>query len=290
MSKIQDSKDKKNQNVLTREEYRQRLASHGKVNVWDLFLNRPYVSVTLIVLAIIFIMTKWWLGLAILIVVAIAGVFIIVKSKNPDRTLSLEFKLGGNKTLHLLKALKLGASMIMFLSTNMRQVVTINFQTTGSQDMLKMLQGAAASTNNVYAAQGANAVGLLDNLLGGSLWGTYRYAANSGQFMNDSAGRWIMIWTFLLMVAPAICVLAQFFREPYSRRAMLVGSGISTVLFILTPTLIHQWANQFAINHQINTAQIGQMFSVGYMAYFGMGCSILVFVIAIIRSIKRDNF
>ena len=35
MSKIQDSKDKKNQNVLTREEYRQRLASHGKVNVWD---------------------------------------------------------------------------------------------------------------------------------------------------------------------------------------------------------------------------------------------------------------
>ena len=51
MSKIQDSKDKKNQNVLTREEYRQRLASHGKVNVWDLFLNRPYVSVTLIVLA-----------------------------------------------------------------------------------------------------------------------------------------------------------------------------------------------------------------------------------------------
>ncbi len=153
-----------------------------------------------------------------------------------------------------------------------------------------MLQGAAASTNNVYAAQGANAVGLLDNLLGGSLWGTYRYAANSGQFMNDSAGRWIMIWTFLLMVAPAICVLAQFFREPYSRRAMLVGSGISTVLFILTPTLIHQWANQFAINHQINTAQIGQMFSVGYMAYFGMGCSILVFVIAIIRSIKRDNF
>ena len=158
------------------------------------------------------------------------------------------------------------------------------------KDMLKMLQGAAASTNNVYAAQGANAVGLLDNLLGGSLWGTYRYAANSGQFMNDSAGRWIMIWTFLLMVAPAICVLAQFFREPYSRRAMLVGSGISTVLFILTPTLIHQWANQFAINHQINTAQIGQMFSVGYMAYFGMGCSIMVFVIAIIRSIKRDKF
>ena len=123
MSKIQDSKDKKNQNVLTREEYRQRLASHGKVNVWDLFLNRPYVSVTLIVLAIIFIMTKWWLGLAILIVVAIAGVFIIVKSKNPDRTLSLEFKLGGNKTLHLLKALQLGASMIMFLSTYMRQAL-----------------------------------------------------------------------------------------------------------------------------------------------------------------------
>ena len=202
----------------------------------------------------------------------------------------MEFKLGGNKTLHLLKALQLGASMIMFLSTYMRQVVTINFQTTGSQDMLKMLQGAAASTNNVYAAQGANVVGLLDSLLGGSLWGTYRYATNSGQFMNDPAGRWIMIWTFLLMVAPAICVLAQFFREPYSRRAMLVGSGISTVLFVLTPTMINRWAYQFAINHQINPAQIGQMFSVGYMAYFGMGCSILVFVIAIIRSIKRDKF
>ena len=64
----------------------------------------------------------------------------------------------------------------------------------------------------------------------------------------------------------------------------------STVLFVLTPTMINRWAYQFAINHQINPAQIGQMFSVGYMAYFGMGCSILVFVIAIIRSIKRDKF
>ena len=125
MSKKQDSKDNKEQKVLTREEYRQRLASHDKVNIWDLFLNRPYVSVTLIVLAIIFIMTKWWLGLIILLIAAIVGAFIIVKSKNPNRTLSLEFKLGGNKTLHLLKALQLGASMVMFLSTYMRQVLSL---------------------------------------------------------------------------------------------------------------------------------------------------------------------
>lgn len=53
MSKKQDSKDNKEQKVLTREEYRQRLASHDKVNIWDLFLNRPYVSVTLIVLLLL---------------------------------------------------------------------------------------------------------------------------------------------------------------------------------------------------------------------------------------------
>ena len=74
---MEDSKDKKK--VLTREEYRKRLASHGKVNVWDLFLNRPYISVALIVLAILFIMTKWWLGLVILIIARKKERFIIQK-------------------------------------------------------------------------------------------------------------------------------------------------------------------------------------------------------------------
>lgn len=288
MNNSNDSK--KREEKLTREQYRQRVAKDEKINVWDMAKDRPYVSVAVIVLAILFVMTKWWLGLLILALLVVLGLFIIAYSKNPEKTLSIEFRLGGSRKLNMLKALQLGASMLMFLSTYMRQVVVINFQTAGSQDSLKILQGAAAQTNNAYATQGANILGVLDNLMGGSLWGTYRYATNSAQFMNDSAGRWIMVWTFLLMLAPAICVLAQFFREPYSRRAMLVGSGLSTFLFVLTPVLIKRWANQFAINHQIDPGQISQAFSIGYMAYPAMICAIVVLVVAIYRSVKRDNF
>ncbi len=282
--------NKQNKKPVTREQYRQKVAAHSKQNIWDLALDRPYISVAVIVLAIICIMTQWWLGLVILIIVAIGGLLFIAYSKNPAKTLSIEFRIGGSKKLNFLKAIQLGASMVMFLSTYMRQVVVINFQNAGSQDSLKLIQGAAAQTNNAYATQGANLVGVLDNLLGGSLWGTYRYATNSAQFMNDPAGRWIMIWTFLLMLAPAICVLAQFFREPYSRRAMLVGSASSTILFILTPILIKHWGNQYGFNHQMNAVQISQMFSVGYMAYFAIICAVIVLIIAIYRIAKKDKF
>ncbi|MBP2058178.1 phosphatidylglycerophosphate synthase [Lactobacillus colini] len=275
---------------LTREEYRQKVEKNSKLNVWDLCLDRPYVSVAFIILAIFFIMIKWWLGLLILGVAFIISILTIAHSRNPEKTLSIEFRLGGSRILNLLKAIQIGASLLLFLATYMRQVVSINFQTAGSQDALNLLQGAAASTNNAYAAEGANAVGVLNNLLGGSLLGTYRYAASSAQFMNDSGGRAIMIWIFFLMLAPAICVLAQFFREPYSRRALLVGSGSSMVLFALTPILIRHWAGVYAVNHQISQAQINQAFSVGYMAYIAIICSIVVFVIAVYRSIKQDNF
>lgn len=283
-------KEDQNHQKLTREQYRQHVVAHSKQNIWDLALDRPYISVAVVVLAIIFVMAQWWLGLIVLILLAIAGLFFIAYSKNPAKTLSIEFRIGGSKKLNFLKAIQLGASMVMFLSTYMRQVVVINFQNAGSQDSLKLIQGAAAQTNNAYATQGANLVGVLDNLLGGSLWGTYRYATNSAQFMSDPAGRWIMIWTFLLMLAPAICVLAQFFREPYSRRAMLVGSASATILFTLTPFLIKRWGNQYGINHQMNAIQVSQMFSVGYMAYFAIVCAIIVLVIAIYRISKKDKF
>ena len=275
---------------LTREEYRRKVERNSKLNVWDMCLDRPYISVAFIVLALFCIMTKWWIGLLILGIAFIISILFIAHSKNPEKALSIEFKLGGSRILNLLKAIQMGASLILFLATYMRQVVSINFQTAGSQDALNLLQGAAASTNNAYAAEGANAVGVLNNLLGGSLWGTYRYAASSAQFMNDPGGRAIMIWIFFLMLAPAICVLAQFFREPYSRRALLVGSGASMVLFALTPILIRHWAGVYAVNHQISQAQINQAFSIGYMAYIAIFCSIVVFVIAVYRSAKQDKF
>lgn len=286
---MRESNERKKQR-LTREEYRRKVERNSKLNVWDMCLDRPYISVAFIVLALFCIMTKWWIGLLILGIVFIIGILYIAHSRNPEKVLSIEFKLGGSRVLNLLKAIQIGCSMLLFLATYMRQVVSINFQTAGSQDALNLLQGAAASTNNAYAAEGANAVGVLNNLLGGSLWGTYRYAASSAQFMNDPGGRAIMIWIFFLMLAPAICVLAQFFREPYSRRALLVGSGASMVLFALTPILIRHWAGVYAVNHQISQAQINQAFSIGYMAYIAIFCSIVVFVIAVYRSVKQDRF
>lgn len=286
---MKDSKESEKQ-TLTREEYRRRVEKNSKLNVWDICLDRPYISVIFVVLALTCIMTQWWLGLVILAVIFIVGILIIAHSKNPEQTFNIEFRLGGSRKLNILKAIQLGCSLLLFLATYMRQIVSINFQTAGSQDALNLLQGAAASTNNAYAYQGVNIVNTLNNLLGGTLWGTYRYAANSAQFMNDPGGRAIMIWIFFLMVAPAICVLAQFFREPYSRRAMLVGSGASMVLFALTPFVIRHWANVYAVNHQISQAQISQAFSIGYMAYIAIACSIVVFVIAVYRSIKQDNF
>lgn len=286
---MRESNEHKKQR-LTREEYRRKVEKNSKLNIWDLCLDRPYVSVAFIVLALFCIMTKWWIGLLILGIIFIISILYIAHSQNSEKALSIEFKLGGSRILNLLKAIQIGASLLLFLATYMRQVVSINFQTAGSQDALNLLQGAAANTNNVYAAEGANAVGVLNNLLGGSLWGTYRYAASSAQFMNDPGGRAIMIWIFFLMLAPAICVLAQFFREPYSRRALLVGSGASMVLFALTPIVIRYWAKVYAIDHQISQVQINQAFSIGYMAYIAIFCSIVVFVIAVYRSVKQDRF
>lgn len=279
-----------NDKNLTREQYRQKVARNNKANVWDLALDRPYLSVGAIVLGLLFIMTKWWLGLGILLIVLIIGVVVIAYSKTPAKTLSIEFRLGGSRKLNVLKALQFGAAMVMFLSTYMRQVVVINFQSAGAQDSLKIIQGAAAQTNNAYATQGANALSILDNLMNGSLWGTYRYATSSAQFMSDPGGKWIMVWTFLLMLAPGFCVIAQFFREPYSRRTLLICSAISMVLFILTPILVNHWGQIYGINHQMSQIQINQMFSVGYMAYPAIFCAIVVFIIAAYRSFKKDKF
>ena len=279
-----------NNKKITREQYRQKVEKNNKINIWNLILNRPYVSDGVVVLGLLFIMTKWWIGLSILIVLVIIGIVIIAYSKTPSKTLSIEFRLAGSKKLNALKAIQFGAAMIMFLATYMRQVVVINFQSTGAQDSLKIIQGAAAQANNVYANQGINAISTLDNLMNGSLWGTYRYATSSAQFMSDPNGKWIMIWTFLLMLAPGLCVIAQFFKEPYSRRTMLVCSGISMVLFILTPILFNHWGQLYGLNHQMSQIQIDQMFSIGYMAYPAILCAIVVFVIAAYRSLKKDNF
>lgn len=269
----------------SREDYHQ-----VKLNFWTIFSDRPYVSVSIIVLALFLAMIKLWWALLILLLVVIAGIFIIGHSHHPHQVLSLEFHLKASRKLSMLRALELGGSVVMFLATYMKQVVTVDFSSAGSTDSFQIIQGALSNNGGVYGQRGSYFLNLLNAVTGGQLWSSYRYATNSAQMMNSNSGRWIIIWIMLLMLAPAFCVLAQFFREPYSRNATLVTSLITTVSFILTPLLMRKWVVGYAMENQMAREAANNAVHIGTMAYVGMACSILVLIIAIYRYIKQDNF
>lgn len=304
-SRISYSKNK----VISREEFRSKKISnpepiaspdlthvsreninHVKLNFWTIFSDRPYVSVAIIVLALFFIMIKLWWCLAILLLLVIAGIFIIGHSHHPNRVLSLEFHLKASRKLSMLRAFELGGSVVMFLATYMKQVVSVDFSSAGSTDSFQILQGALSNNGGYYGQQGSYFLSLLNTITDGQLWSSYRYATNSAQMMNSSSGRWIIIWIMLLMIAPAICVLAQFFKEPYSRNTTLVTSLITTISFILTPVLMKKWVVGYAMENQMTRAAAVNAVHIGTMAYVGMACSMLVLIIAIYRFVKQDNF
>ena len=269
----------------TRTEYR-----YLKLNFWEIFSDRPYVAVAIVVLAIFFVMAKLWWLLAILAVIVAVGIFIIGHSHHPDRVLSLEFKMKASRKLNMLRALQFGGSVLMFLATYMKKVVTVNFPAAGSTDGLQVIQGILSNRGGVYGQQGSYLLSLLNTFTGGQLWGKYRYATNSAQMMNSGAGRLIIMWVLLLMIAPAFCVLAQFFREPYSRNTALVASIVATVSFVLTPHLLSKWIVEYAMENRMANEQAKAAISIGPMAYVAMLCAVLVLVISIYRAIKRDHF
>ncbi|RMC38671.1 MULTISPECIES: cytochrome C5 [unclassified Lactobacillus] len=263
---------------------------HLKLNFWEIFSDRPYLAVTVIVLAIFFIMAKLWLLLVLLLLLVIVGVLVIARSHHPNQVLSLEFKLKAQRKLSMLRSLQFGGSIIMFLATYMKKVVTVNFSTAGSTDGLQVIQGILSNRAGIYGQQGSYFLSLLNTLTGGQLWGKYRYATNSAQMMNSNAGRLIIIWVLLLMLAPAFCVLAQFFREPHARNATLVASLIATVDLLLTPYLMRKWIVAYAMENRLAHEQAMAAISIGPMAYIAMLCSILVLMISIYRIIKQDKF
>ncbi len=269
----------------TRTEYR-----HLKLNFWEIFSDRPYVAVAIVVLAIFFVMAKLWWLLAILAIIVGVGIFIIGHSHHPDRVLSLEFKMKASRKLNMLRALQFGGSVLMFLATYMKKVVTVNFPAAGSTDGLQVIQGILSNRGGVYGQQGSYLLSLLNTFTGGQLWGKYRYATNSAQMMNSGAGRLIIMWVLLLMIAPAFCVLAQFFREPYSRNTALVASIVATVSFVLTPHLLSKWIVEYAMENRMANEQAKAAISIGPIAYVAMLCAVLVLVISIYRAIKRDHF
>lgn len=269
----------------TRTEYR-----HLKLNFWEIFSDRPYVAVAIVVLAIFFVMAKLWWLLAILAIIVGVGIFIIGHSHHPDRVLSLEFKMKASRKLNMLRALQFGGSVLMFLATYMKKVVTVNFPAAGSTDGLQVIQGILSNRGGVYGQQGSYLLSLLNTFTGGQLWGKYRYATNSAQMMNSGAGRLIIMWVLLLMIAPAFCVLAQFFREPYSRNTALVASIVATVSFVLTPRLLSKWIVEYAMENRMANEQAKAAISIGPMAYVAMLCAVLVLAISIYRAIKRDHF
>ena len=269
----------------TRADYR-----HLKLNFWDIFADRPYVAVAIVVLAIFLVMAKLWWLLAGLVVIVAIGIFVIGRSHHPDRVLSLEFKMKSSRKLSMLRALQFGGSIIMFLATYMKKVVTVNFSTAGSTDGLQIVQGILSNRGGIYGQQGSYFLSLLNTLTGGQLWGKYRYATNSAQMMNSSAGRLIIMWILLLMIAPAFCVLAQFFREPYSRNTALAASIVATISFVLTPRLLSKWIVEYAVENRMASAQAQAAISVGPMAYVAIFCAMLVLVISIYRVIKKDRF
>lgn len=269
----------------SREDY-----THVKLNFWKIFSDRPYVAVALIVLALFLVMAKMWWGLLILAVLIGIGIYVIGHSHHPNRVLSLEFKMKASRKLSMLRALQLGAAVIMFLATYMKKVVTVDFSSAGSTDSLKVIESVLSSRGGSYGQQGSYFINLLNTLTGGQLWSSYRYATDSAQMMNSSSGRLIVMWILLLMIAPAFCVLAQFFKEPYARNATLISAVIATVSFLLTPTLMRKWITSFGIENQMSSQAAAQAVSIGPMAYVAMLCAILVLVIALYRFVKKDNF
>ncbi|RVU70433.1 MULTISPECIES: cytochrome C5 [Lactobacillus] len=269
----------------SREDY-----THVKLNFWQIFSDRPYVSVFLILVAIFLIMIKLWWGLAILAVLIALGIVVIGHSHHPHQVLSLEFKMKASRKLSMLRALQLGGSVLMFLATYMKQVVNVNFSSAGSTDSLQVVEGMLSSRGGSYGQQGTYFLNLLNTFTGNQLWSTYRYATNSAQMMSSPSGRWIVMWTLLLMIAPAFCVLAQFFKEPYSRNATLIASIITMVSFLFTPILMKRWVVAYAVENQMDQVSAQSAVTIGPMAYVAIACAIGVMIIAFYRFIKRDNF
>lgn len=274
---------------ITRQQYREKQQEAHKVrlNFWNIWSDRPYIAVAIVVIAILCIMTETWAGLIALVVLTCAGIIIIGHSHHPNRTLSIGFKLKASKKLSMIKAIQLGASILMFLATYMRKVVNVNFNATGTQDSLQLVQGLLSNTGK-YGQQSSYILGLLNTLTGGSFWGSYRYATSSAQMMNDTSGLLIISWILLLMIAPAICVLSEFFKEPYSRNASLIGSILSTISLFFTPIVMKKLVIQYAIDNQMPANMAESAFSIGSMAYVAMGCSLIVLVMAIYRVLKKD--
>lgn len=271
--------------AATRADYR-----HLKLNFWEIFSDRPYVAVAIVVLAIFFVMAKLWWLLAVLAIVVTVGIFVIGHSHHPHRVLSLEFKMQSTRKLNMLRALQFGGSILMFLATYMKKVVTVNFPAAGSTDGLQVIQGILSNRGGIYGQQGSYLLSLLNTFTGGQLWGKYRYATNSAQMMNSSAGRLIIMWVLLLMIAPAFCVLAQFFREPYSRNTALGASIVATVSFVLTPRLLKKWIVEYAVENRMASQQAQAAISIGPMAYVAILCAVLVLVISVYRVVKKDRF
>ena len=260
-----------------------------RLNFWQIFADRPYVSVIMLSMALFCVLAKWWIGLGLIIGLTIIGIFIIGRSHHPNRVLSLEFKLKASRKLSMVKALQLLGSTVMFLAAYMRQIVSVNFASAGTTDSLTLIQGVLNS-HGTYGQQGSYFLSLFNSLTGGSLWGTYRYATNSSQMMNSSAGTMIILWIFLLMIAPAFCVLSQFFREPYSRHVMTIFSLISAASFMMTPYLMKKWVVQYAIENQMSQIAANTAVQVGGMVFPAIVSAIFVFILAIYREIKRDEF
>lgn len=191
------------------------------------------------------------------------------------------------RTHYVLRVVQMIATIIIFLLTYLQHVVVINFQSAGANDALTMFQGIANQSNNYYFNQGSDLFSFLNHLMGGNLWSTYRYAINSSQLMQDPVGLKIMIWSFLLILISAFCILTHFFKEPYVYRYSLAGAIASSIFLILTPLLIHHWANQFAINKHLSLWQANQIFSVDCLAYFAIFCSLIVLSISIVRFYKH---
>ena len=260
-----------------------------RLNFWQIFADRPYVSVIMLSMALFCVLAKWWIGLGLIIGLTIIGIFIIGRSHHPNRVLSLEFKLKASRKLSMVKALQLLGSTVMFLAAYMRQIVSVNFASAGTTYSLTLIQGVLNS-HGTYGQQGSYFLSLFSSLTGGSLWGTYRYATNSSQMMNSSAGTMIILWIFLLMIAPAFCVLSQFFREPYSRHVMTIFSLISAASFMMTPYLMKKWVVQYAIENQMSQIAANTAVQVGGMVFPAIVSAIFVFILAIYREIKRDEF
>ncbi|TSO26935.1 cytochrome C5 [Lactobacillus sp. LL6] len=272
------------QNITTREDKRHTL------NFWDIFADRPYVAVAVIVVAIILIMVKLWWGLLILAGIVIIGISVIGNSHHPNQVLSLEFKMKASRRLSMLRAIQFGGSILMFLATYMKQVVSVDFSSAGSTDSFQVITGLLSNRGGAYGQQGTYFLNLLNTFTGGQLWSSYRYATNSAQMMSSPSGRWIVMWIFVLMIAPAFCVLSQFFKEPYSRNSALIASIISAISFVLTPVLMRHWVVAYAMENNMSQQAANNAVKVGGMAYVAIICSVVVLLISLYRFIKQDKF